>query len=284
MQKQNRHIDNVKIHFNRNALCWNDLYQKCAIVNDIVLDNRKNICVSFLQKYLKSDSKILDAGCGAGLVALEVVQKGFFIHGIDISLPMIKYCEQNFLKSGIPSSKYLFTLGNIIDIDFPKGTFDGIIALGFLEYQENESQVLEYFHKILRPGGKLIISGPIKIKISNFFGLAILLRKIYSAIKLKVNKDYSGYKPVSINKYSLSRFKKLLKYTGFTLIDYKRHGYSNFEIIEGIYLKKVIGYRGERFLFNMFNKISDIIPIDRFANDIIVVGRANNFIEKKIKI
>ena len=221
-------------------------------------------------KYLKPGSKVLDAGCGAGIVALDLVQKGFFVHGMDISKEMIDLCEQNFSESRIHRSKYLFTVGNAIDNDLADSSFDGILALGFLEYQKNEKEALESLRRVLRPGGILVCSGPIKVRITNLFGLGLLVENICSKAYIR--------NPYMINMYSLSRFNKLLESSGFTLIDYKRHGYADFYPIiwlSRLLHKEVIGSRGKLFLHHAFTRISNFLPVDRFANDIIVVARRN---------
>jgi 2-polyprenyl-3-methyl-5-hydroxy-6-metoxy-1,4-benzoquinol methylase len=251
MSIKNSHIDLVKTHFDINAQMWKDLYYNFNKSNEIVLSNRKNISVAFLCKYLKHNSKILDAGCGAGIVAMDIVQKGFFVHGIDISPKMIEICNQTFSQKEIDTCKYLFSVGNLVDIDFPDNFFDGIIALGFLEYQKDEHEILKRFRKIIRPGGVLICSGPTKIRLSNYFRLRAK----------KVSKS------ISINKYSLSRFKMLMKHSGFNLIDYKRHGYSNF-----MNLNRFFGSKGDILLYRIFTKLSTFLPIQRWANDIIVVA------------
>jgi 2-polyprenyl-3-methyl-5-hydroxy-6-metoxy-1,4-benzoquinol methylase len=259
------HIDNVKTHFDINAQEWKDLYFKFNDANDLVLSNRTKIALDFLCKYLKHGSIILDAGCGAGIFSINAVQKGFFVHGIDISTKMIELCKETFYKKGIDTSKYRFLCGDFVDIDFPDNYFDAVIALGFLEYQKDEYEILERLRKIIRPGGLLICSGPIKIKFSNYFGLGALGYKGYKTIGSRLSKNIA--RPISINKYDLSKFKVLMKSIGFDLIDYKRHGYASFMIID-----KLIGPKGDFLLYRFFNKLSKFLPIDRWANDIIVVA------------
>jgi SAM-dependent methyltransferase len=223
-----------------------------------------------LCKYLKPGSKVLDAGCGAGIVALDAVQRGFYVIGIDISEKMINLCEKNFSQSGIPRSKYLFKVGNVIDNDLADSSFDGVLALGFLEYQENEKKALESLRRVLRQRGILVCSGPTKTRITNIFGLGLLLEDAWPKAFIR--------NPHMINMYSLSRFNKLLESSGFTLIDYERHGYADFYPIIWLYRLlhiDVIGARGKLFLHHALTRISRVFPIDTFANDIIVVARKN---------
>lgn len=265
---KNDHINFVRTYFSVNAQKWKDLYHKADSANYIVLRNRKNIAVSFLLKYLKRGSKILDVGCGAGVVSIDIVQRGFFVYGIDISSKMIALCNQTFSQARIDTRRYIFSVDDFTNIDIPDNSFDAIIALGFLEYQKDEHSILKKFQKIIKPGGILICSGPMKIKLSNYFGFGSLLILVYKVIGSKFSKKILPPTPFDINKYSLGRFKKLMTCTGFNLIDYKRHGYSDFVV-----LNKVIGPKGNILMHYFFTKISKFLPIDRWASDIIVVAK-----------
>ena len=262
MKRTNRQITDVETHFDLSAQRWKSLYHEFNTVNDIVLLNRKNLSVELLCKYLRAESRILDAGCGAGVLALDIAKKSFHVYGIDISQKMIDICEESFSHSGIDSQKYEFRVGDVVEAKLSPETFDGVIAMGFLEYQNDELEALSSLCNTLRPGGILICTGPNKISISNFFGLGVFLQMLL----LKVR----GSKRISVNQYSVTKFKKLLSASGFTVTDYTIHGYANFI---GIY--KLIGFKGELLLSKIFNWISSFLPINRFANDIVVVAKKN---------
>jgi ubiquinone/menaquinone biosynthesis C-methylase UbiE len=199
---------------------------------------------------------------------LDIAKQGFSVHGIDISEKMIELCNKTFSQKSIDKSIYNFSVGNLLNINYSNNFFDAIVALGFLEYQKDERKVLEVCNRLLKPGGILICSGPIKVRIATLFNIGPFLRKAYLTVKTRKAVPVSGYDSILLNTYTLSRFKKLLKPSDFTLIDYKRHGYAGFMI-----LPKLIGLKGEIFLHKFFTKVSNFLPIDKFANDIIVVAR-----------
>ena len=60
---------------------------------------------------------------------------------------MIELCNKEFITNKINKNKYLFRTGNIFELDFKKESYDGIIALGFLEYQNDENKSLEFLYK-----------------------------------------------------------------------------------------------------------------------------------------
>jgi 2-polyprenyl-3-methyl-5-hydroxy-6-metoxy-1,4-benzoquinol methylase len=223
-------------------------------------------------KYLSPPAKVLDAGCGAGLASVDLVQRGFVVHGMDLAERMLDLCAQNFSRHGIDPAKYTLTLGNILDSKLPPNSYDGIIALGFLQYQTDEDGALAALSRLLRPGGILVLSGPVKVKLSNFFGLQEAIKRPFGVQKPKMTQSADPsiqlLLRISTHSYSLSRLRELLKHAGMSLIDYKGHGYVHFKIIG-----RWLIFERELFLHRTLTKLARIVPIERFANDIVVVAR-----------
>lgn len=268
------HLVRVETQFDRFSKLWRDLYSEPQQMNDIVLHNRKDYCLDFLYRHVRPGSKVLDVGCGAGVVALEAVQKGYVIHGVDVAHKMIKLCNRLFFGNNIDPAKYSFSAGAITDLALPENSFDGILALGFLEYQTDELKVLNCLNKLLRPGGTMVITGPIDIKITGLFGLA----KVYGVLKNRIKNWQYGSEAwkhpaagISINRYSTAAFKNILQRAGFSVIDYKRHGYASFWPLQSIERSKQ--FKIEFFLHNNLTRLSKIVPIDRYANEIIAVAK-----------
>jgi len=83
--------------------------------------------VSVLRKYaLNKYSKILDAGCGTGLVGIELKKYGYLnIEGVDFSQSMLDLVPQNIYKKieKIDLNKPLKFKNNIYDVVMCVGTF-----------------------------------------------------------------------------------------------------------------------------------------------------------------
>ena len=83
--------------------------------------------VSVLKKYaLNKNSKILDAGCGTGLVGIELKKYGYLnIEGVDFSQSMLDLIPQNIYKKieKIDLNKPLKFKNNIYDVVMCVGTF-----------------------------------------------------------------------------------------------------------------------------------------------------------------
>ena len=83
--------------------------------------------VSVLKKYaLNKNSKILDAGCGTGLVGIQLKKYGYLnIEGVDFSQSMLDLVPQNIYKKieKIDLNKPLKFKNNMYDVVMCVGTF-----------------------------------------------------------------------------------------------------------------------------------------------------------------
>ncbi len=259
MPTQNR-IDLVEEYFDENAKNWSKLYSKAERANDIVLRDRKDAAVAFLAQRLSAGARVLDAGCGAGLTAVDLTERGFFVHGVDVSDRMIDQFRENFEQRGIASESYALTHGDVLGAGFDDESFDAVSALGFLQYQQDEVGSLRELRRILRPGGLLFVSGPVKTRISNWFGLAGLYRRMRWGDTLPAGHEVLN--TISDHYYTPRRMKQLLQAAGFEVLEQRGHGYVNFAFIGGR-----LGLRGELALHRGLTGLSKVLPIKRFAND-----------------
>lgn len=96
--------------------------------------------------------KVLDFGCGSGILVDELAKQGYDAHGLDISEEAIKFGVLQGIKN----------LG-VIDshkINFPDNTFDAVFMLDVLEHLEDEKWALDEIRRVLKPRGVAIIMVP----------------------------------------------------------------------------------------------------------------------------
>ena len=259
-------IELVEEYFDTNATNWSDLYSKAERANDVVLRDRKDAAVAFLAERLAPGARVLDAGCGAGMTAIDLIARGFFVHGVDISDKMIAHCRANLEQRGVAADSFELTHGDVLQAGFADESFDAVSALGFIQYQDDEVASLRELRRILKPGGLLFVSGPVKTRISNWFGLAGLYKRVRWGATLP--KGHEVLSTISDHYYTPGRMKQLLDEAGFELLERRGHGFVNFAFIGGR-----LGFRGELALHRGLTGISRVLPISRFANDMMAFGQ-----------
>jgi len=136
-------------------------------------DNEKfNNELEKFAELLPSLGTVLDAGCGVGQPVSQFLErKGFKVTGVDISKRMIELAKEN-----VPGGTFLQQ--NILTLDFPDNTFDGLICVYTLWHipRENHSQIIRNFHRMLKDDGILVLNTGVNESegMSQFFGEPML--------------------------------------------------------------------------------------------------------------
>lgn len=74
------------------------------------------LCIRQLKKYLKEDMKILDAGCGSGILSMIAIKMGAdFVTAIDIDERAVEVTHENMEVNKIPKDRYEAKVGNLIE-------------------------------------------------------------------------------------------------------------------------------------------------------------------------
>ena len=82
-----------------------------------------------LQKWVPGARSILELGCGTGTHAVHLIQKGYSIHGVDISESMIARAEKNKKRLDPYLARRLFlSIGDIRNLRLDR-TYEAVIAL-----------------------------------------------------------------------------------------------------------------------------------------------------------
>jgi 2-polyprenyl-3-methyl-5-hydroxy-6-metoxy-1,4-benzoquinol methylase len=149
----NGHVPDLR-HGTRNEWFYNNVWRDPELVKISFLEN-----ISFLKKYLKSGSKILEIGCGPGHNSLEFARNGHHVTGIDLSPKCIDLAEKtlaaNTYSDGFGSLTY--RCGNFLETEVPGAPFDAVFFYGALSHFPDIETTLERVCSLLIPSGQILI-------------------------------------------------------------------------------------------------------------------------------
>jgi SAM-dependent methyltransferase len=103
---------------------------------------------------LPPDARVLDAGCGPGLVAAALLEAGHRVVGIDLSGEMIDRARRRCEPFG---DRARFQQGSVFDASLP-GPFDAAISRYVLHHVQDPAAFVRRQVELLRPGGVLVLS------------------------------------------------------------------------------------------------------------------------------
>jgi ubiquinone/menaquinone biosynthesis C-methylase UbiE len=107
---------------------------------------------------LKPDQDILDIGSGPGFLACEMAEAvgpGGSVRGIDSSDAMLSAARRRTPATG--SAPVEFGPGQATGLPFPDGVFDVVTSTQVYEYVHDVPAALTEAHRVLRPGGRLLV-------------------------------------------------------------------------------------------------------------------------------
>lgn len=106
---------------------------------------------------LASHKKILDLGCGSGIMSSElakIADSGEVI-GIDLSESILK--EACWLKDSQGISNLKFQSGSVHKLNFPDNYFDFVYSRLLFQHLVEPNKVLNNIYRILKPGGVIYL-------------------------------------------------------------------------------------------------------------------------------
>jgi 2-polyprenyl-6-hydroxyphenyl methylase/3-demethylubiquinone-9 3-methyltransferase len=97
--------------------------------------------------------KVLDVGCGGGILCEAMAKLGAQVMGIDAESGSIKVAKEHASKSSL-TIDYLDTPIE----DYESSTFDVVTCMELLEHVQKPELLLQHCKRLLKPGGLLFVS------------------------------------------------------------------------------------------------------------------------------
>jgi ubiquinone/menaquinone biosynthesis C-methylase UbiE len=153
MDKLSTQDHNIATHFDSISKSYAEHYTNGSFFS-YYFEQRLNIVFDFLGNF--DHAKVLDVGCGPGMMAKYSIDRGFEFYGIDISESMINSCIKKF---GNLDSIH-FSVGKLQALEFPDSFFDVVLCMGVLEYIDPDEldRAVSELSRVLKPGGTAIFS------------------------------------------------------------------------------------------------------------------------------
>jgi SAM-dependent methyltransferase len=108
---------------------------------------------STLERHMPEGGRVLDVGCGAGFFLRALDPAVWERWGVEISPRSAEAAARHV------GDERIFA-GRLVDADFVEGSFDAVTFWASLEHVASPRADLETAHRILRPGGLLVVQVP----------------------------------------------------------------------------------------------------------------------------
>lgn len=113
---------------------------------------------------LRSDSFVLELGCGSGGYALHLAEKvGCRLIGLDTNKPGVRNANQLALARGLASQVRFEECDASKNLPFDDNTFDAVFSNDVLCHLPGRPEVLVEMFRVLNPGGRMLFSDALVI-------------------------------------------------------------------------------------------------------------------------
>lgn len=107
--------------------------------------------VRFLARGLAPGGRVLDVGCGRGVILGVLADLGFEAHGVERSAAAAQ---------GVDPRAQIRIVEDLAQAGYPDAHFDAVVIWHVLEHLPDPARILAEVHRILRPGGRLVVAVP----------------------------------------------------------------------------------------------------------------------------
>jgi 2-polyprenyl-6-hydroxyphenyl methylase/3-demethylubiquinone-9 3-methyltransferase len=103
-----------------------------------------------------ADARLLDAGCGGGLLAEALARQGAKVTAIDLSTGMIDVAKLHAEASGLAIDYRLTDLASLAAMQ--ADAFDVVTCMEMIEHVPEPAEILRQIATLVRPGGDVFLS------------------------------------------------------------------------------------------------------------------------------
>ena len=189
--------------------------------------------VSLLQQY-KRKGRLLDVGAGFGFFLAEMKNRGWDTMGVEISEKAINYAR-NVLGLTIHS-------GPLEELSFPESYFDAVTGFYVIEHLPHPIAFLRECHRILKPGGLLMLRYPHTTPIKNLLQVFNIKNRLYDL-------------PAHLSDFSPKMIQRCLERVGFVKCQHLIGGYT---------LPSDFGKRAASIFFGGFSEVFFYLSFKKF--------------------
>ena len=148
--------DNVHLHevnkFGSMAERWWDTQGEFKTLHDI-----NPLRIGFIQGFIDiSDKRIVDVGCGGGILTEGLAAQGADALGIDLSEELIDVAELHGLESGV-NTHYQKISAEALAQEQPE-SFDHVTCMEMLEHVPDPGSIITACATLVKPGGMVFFS------------------------------------------------------------------------------------------------------------------------------
>ena len=147
----------VTDYFESTAGYWKTVYSDQRLLPAIYRD-RHDTALGWIEHLnLHPSARILEVGCGAGLMTSALARNGYIVDALDSTMAMLRM-TRNGAADQCVQRRIRVHSADVHALPFQARTFDLVIAIGVIPWLHSERLALREMHRVLKPDGYLLVT------------------------------------------------------------------------------------------------------------------------------
>jgi len=151
--KSDGHLNKVKDFHDADALRYRTDRYRSDTCEGLAYVTRREIVLSMAST---DPGRVLDVGCGPGILTRDLVRKGHEVYSADLSMEMVRTAREWASGESSAPATY-FVVSDASRICFSENRMDMVLSIGLMCYVKDHKSVLSEIYRVLKPGGFAVI-------------------------------------------------------------------------------------------------------------------------------
>jgi ubiquinone/menaquinone biosynthesis C-methylase UbiE len=246
MQSASASQQHVTDYFESTAAYWKTVYSGQRLLSTIYRE-RHNTALAWIQHLdLHPSARILEVGCGAGLMTSALARCGYIVEALDPTMAMLRMIRNDGADQSVQGRIRVHS-ADVHALPFQAGTFELVIAIGVIPWLHSERLALQEMQRVLKPGGYLLVTADNNARLNRILDplSSPLLAPLRLAAKLFLRlcglwRPKSAFQP---KRHYPGEFNRFIRDCGFTCVKSGTVGFGPFTFLGKALVTDAIGVR-----------------------------------------
>jgi 2-polyprenyl-3-methyl-5-hydroxy-6-metoxy-1,4-benzoquinol methylase len=155
----------VDAFFEQDASNWEAIYRRPDVFS-VIHQHRQKIALDWVHSLrLSPDTRVLEIGCGAGFVSIELARRGYEVRSLDSTSAMVELTRRNAKRAGVRVS---VAQADAHHLDGHRdGNYGLVLALGVIPWLHSPEVAVAEMSRVLGQGGHLIVNADNRARLNH---------------------------------------------------------------------------------------------------------------------
>jgi ubiquinone/menaquinone biosynthesis C-methylase UbiE len=178
---------NVNAHFDSTVSYWDEVYREEGLQGRIYR-NRQDAVLTYIDTTApRPGSRVMEIGCGAGHLTMQLAGRGLRVEAIDASPAMVELTAERARREGFAESVHV-GVADVHALPFADGEFDLIVAVGVLPWLHTPAAAVREMARVLGAGAHLVLTADNGARLTSFIDPREILartplRRVYRMLR-----------------------------------------------------------------------------------------------------